>query len=129
MTEAGKLLKDIFLNMKIVNQIRQYFIYLPVKDRKIAENLLDGRKFAELKELVDSDVVKITEKRYKLLLNDGSGLTDEEIVKLAEKTADIEEKYNNLKELQEIVDEQAAPFIEDDSMYDHPLTDIEDYYA
>ena len=74
MTEAGKLLKDIFLNMKIINQIRQYFIYLPVKDRKIAENLLDGRKFAELKELVDSDVVKITEKRYKLLLNDGSGL-------------------------------------------------------
>ena len=115
--------------MKIINQIRQYFIYLPVKDRKIAENLLDDRKFAELKELVDSDVIKITEKRYKLLLNDGTGLTDEEIIKLTEKTADIEEKYNNLKELQEIVDEQAAPFIEDESMYDPPLTDIEDYYA
>ena len=56
-------------------------------------------------------------------------MTDEEIVKLAEKTADIEEKYNNLKELQEIVDEQAAPFIEDESMYDPPLSDIEDYYA
>ena len=115
--------------MKIINQIRQYFIYLPVKDRKIAENLLDGRKFAELKELVDSDVVKITEKRYKISLNDGSGLTEEEIVKLAEKAAEIEEQYNNLKELQEIVNEQADPFIEDESMYDPPLTDLEDYYA
>ena len=47
----------------------------------------------------------------------------------AEKTAEVEEKYNNLKELQEIVDEQAAPFIEDESMYDPPLTELEDYYA
>ena len=110
---------ELIKAMNIITAIREYFEHLPEKDKKIAEKLLDGRKFAELKEIVDSDVIKLSKKVN--LEEDEARLTEEEL--------QILDKYNKLKELQDIVNEQAEPFIDDESMYDPPLTDLEDYYA
>ena len=84
---------------------------LPEKDKKIAINLLDKRKFVELKELVDSDVFKEAQKKIKLfpLSDDDGNLLEEPSPEYAE----AEERYNKLKDLQDEVNLQAQAFESD----------------
>ena len=98
--------------MTKIEQIREMInASLPEKDKKIAINLLDKRKFVELKELVDSDVFKEAQSKIKLfpLLDDDGNLLEEPSPEYAE----AEERYNKLKDLQDEVNLQAQAFESD----------------
>ena len=114
-------------SMSQITEIRKLLEWLPTKkDILLANKFLDGRKFAELKELIDSDVEKINKKRYKLYQKEiKSGEEEKEIDAIPKMYREIEDKYNQLKYLQSIIDEQAAPFIEE--LYDPSLSEIDEY--
>lgn len=98
--------------MNKIDQIREMIdSSLPEKDKRIANSLLDKRKFLELKELVDSDVFKTAKRKTQLLplADDDGNLLEEPSPEYAE----AEERYNKLEDLQAEVDAQAAAFESD----------------
>lgn len=99
--------------MEKIIQIRGMLEFLPTKkDQKIANDLLDKRKFVELKELVDSDVRKLSNRKLQLIpkIDDDGNLLEEP----SKEYTEAEERYNKLKELQAEVDIQAAAFEDPD---------------
>ena len=97
--------------MDQIAQIRKMFECLPEKDVPIVNKFLDKRQFVEIKEIVDSDVTKFAQKNYSVVFN---------VLTPTEKDLDILEQYNALKELQLVINLQAAAFIDEED-------DIEDY--
>lgn len=96
--------------MNKIAQIREMLAFLPEKDIKLANNLLDARHFVELKELVDSDVYKLDKKKLNLMSKLGTELETPEIV---QEYYEVEEKFNKLRELQSEVNFQASAFESD----------------
>lgn len=116
---------EIIKSMNQITEIRKLLDWLPTKkDILLANKFLDGRKFEELKELIDSDVEKISRKRYNLYLKEVKDGEEKDLFDLPKACKEIEDKYNQLTYLQSIVNEQAAPFIED--LYDPSLTELDD---
>lgn len=103
--------------MNILNEIKEGIKQIPnVKDRNLANSFLGKRDFVNLKELVDSDVTKEFNKINKLINNEATADSEECL------TAQM--IYNELRELQCLVTEQAKAFLEDDLEY---LEDLEFY--
>lgn len=93
--------------MNILNEIKEGIKQIPnVKDRNLANSFLDKRDFVNLKELVDSEVTKEFNKIDKLINNETTAHSVECL------TAQM--IYNELRDLQCLVTEQAKAFLEDD---------------
>lgn len=100
--------------MTKIEQISQMINNLPDKDRKIAHNFLNKRKFVELKEIVDSDVVRLKRK-----LNKAAPKRPED--EPTTKYLNLETAYNAMTDLQTEVNSQAQAFLdlypEEDNFY------------
>lgn len=95
--------------MTVIEKIKNRLKYLPTKDIELCNKLLDKRQFIELKEIVDSDVYKLAKERDKIAPKRFNE-------RFSTKYEKMEERYNVLKELQIMVNEQASIF-EDTSEY------------
>jgi hypothetical protein len=102
--------------MDTISKIRNLFRFLPQKDIEIANNFLNKRDFLNLKYLVDSDVTKAYNTFIRLMPEDENGQYTEEYL-LAQTI------YDELKDLQALVDKQAAAFEIDEVEYFEPLDD------
>jgi hypothetical protein len=102
--------------MDTISKIRNLFRFLPERDIKIADNFLNKRDFLNLKDLVDSDVIKAYKTLERLMPEDTDAQCSEEYVV-------AQAIYSELKDLQNIVDRQASAFIIDEVEYFEPLDD------
>lgn len=102
--------------MNTIDKIRSLFVLLPQRDINIANEFLNRRDFPNLKDLVDSDVVKAYDTLLKLMPEDENGECSEAYIR-------AQVIYNNLKDLQALVDKQAAAFEIDEVEYFEPLDD------
>lgn len=102
--------------MNTIDKIRSLFVLLPQRDINIANEFLNRRDFPNLKDLVDSDVVKVYDTLLKLMPEDENGECSEAYIR-------AQVIYNNLKDLQALVDKQAAAFEIDEVEYYEPLDD------
>lgn len=102
--------------MNTIDKIRSLFVLLPQRDINIANEFLNKRDFPNLKDLVDSDVVKAYDTLLKLMPEDENGECSEAYIR-------AQVIYNDLKDLQALVDKQAAAFEIDEVEYYEPLDD------
>lgn len=100
----------------MIDKIRGLFVYLPQKDINLANEFLNKRDFLNLKDLVDSDVVKVYKILEGLLPEEADGIITDECLKM-------QSIYNALKDLQHLVDIQASAFEIDIDEYYTPLED------
>lgn len=89
--------------MKLIDKIRIRLKYLPPKDCDLCNKLLDKRQFVELKEIIDSDVYKLSKALDKTTPKKENDL-------FSAKYENLEKRFNILKELQRMVNEQASAF-------------------
>lgn len=110
--------------MATITQIKEKMKCLPEKDIKIADKLLDKRDFVSLEELINSDVEKISID-YDLIVE--NSLNTEP----SKKEIELAAQYEEIKELQVWVSEQASAFKEDLFGEEDNYVDDEtlDYYA
>lgn len=102
--------------MNTIDKIRSLFVLLPQRDISIANKFLDKRDFLNLKDLVDSDVTKAYNTFIKLMPEDENSEYSEAYIR-------AQVIYNDLKDLQSLVDKQAAAFEIDEVEYFEPLDD------
>lgn len=102
--------------MNTIDKIRGLFILLPQKDINLANEFLNKRDFLNLKDLVDSDVTKAYNTFIKLMPEDENGEYSEDYLR-------AQVIYNDLKDLQVLVDKQAEAFEIDEVEYYEPLDD------
>lgn len=102
--------------MNTIDKIRSLFILLPQRDIDIANKFLNKRDFLNLKDLVDSDVTKAYNTFINLMPEDENGEYSEAYLR-------AQVIYNDLKDLQALVDKQAAAFVIDEVEYYEPLDD------
>lgn len=100
--------------MNTIDKIRSLFVLLPQKDINIANEFLNKRDFPNLKDLVDSDVTKAYDTLLKLMPEDENSECSEAYIR-------AQVIYNDLKDLQALVDKQAAAFEIDEVEYYEPL--------
>lgn len=100
--------------MNTIDKIRSLFVLLPQRDINIANEFLNKRDFPNLKDLVDSDVTKAYDTLLKLMPEDENSECSEAYI-IAQVI------YNDLKDLQALVDKQAAAFEIDEVEYYEPL--------
>lgn len=91
--------------MDKIAEIRMMFECLPERDIPIVNKFLDKRQFVEIKEIVDSDVAKFVKNNYNVIYSGNMIPTEEEF--------GIIEQYNILKDLQLVINSQAAAFIDE----------------
>jgi hypothetical protein len=123
---------EIIKAMNKITLIRQFFVHLPEKDQRFANDFLDKRKFVELKEIVDANVVKLDKKKSAMWKKETDAalaanpeLNLSEFIPSEEYMA-LESTYDDLIQLQTIVDEQALPFLEEE-FYDPSLVETPDF--
>lgn len=102
--------------MNTIDKIRGLFVLLPQKDINLANEFLNKRDFLSLKDLVDSDVIKAYRALEKLMPEDENGECSEAYVRAYV-------IYNDLKDLQSLVDKQASAFEINEVEYFEPLDD------
>jgi hypothetical protein len=102
--------------MNTIDKIKSLFVLLPSKDIVLANEFLNKRDFLNLKDLVDSDVTKAYNIFIKLMPEDENGECSEAYVR-------AQVIYEDLKDLQALVDKQAAAFEIDEVEYYEPLND------
>lgn len=83
--------------------------FLPEKDIELANKFLDKRDFVRLKELVDSDVIKLGRK----VADQTSKFVTEHGEEGYYMATELDEQFNVLKNLQMEVDIQAAAFMDE----------------
>lgn len=92
------------------------FVLLPQKDINLANEFLNKRDFLNLKDLIDSDVTKAYNTFIKFMPEDENGEYSEAYLR-------AQVIYNDLKDLQALVDKQASAFEIDEVEYFEPLND------
>lgn len=123
---------EIIKAMNKITLIRQFFVHLPEKDQRFANDFLDKRKFVELKEIVDANVVKLDKKKSAMWKKEtDAALAANPELNLSdfipsEEYMELESTYDDLIQLQTIVDEQALPFLEEE-FYDQSLVETPDF--
>ncbi len=95
--------------MNKITQLRQMLAFLPEKDIELANKFLDKHDFVRLKELVDSDVIKLGRK----ITNEISKFVDEHGEDGDYIATELDEQFNVLRNLQMEVDIQAAAFMDE----------------